>query len=67
MALIKSSMPLYDTLSAYCYTAADQLDMGAIIQTGAAVASIINASLALETRCLSVSGIIIFPTVKQLK
>ena len=48
-------------------TAAAHDEIGAIMQTGAAVASIRYASLALETWCLSVIGLITAPTVRQLK
>ena len=48
-------------------TAAAQEEMGAIMQTGAAVASIRKASLAREILWLSVTGLITEPTVRQLK
>ena len=48
-------------------TAAAQLETGEIMQIGAAVASIIYASFALDIFCLSVIGLIIVPTVRQLK
>ena len=48
-------------------TAAAQDEMGANMQTGAAVASIKYASLALDMLYLSVSGFITLPTVRQLK
>ena len=48
-------------------TAAAQDEIGAKMQTGAAVASIKYASLALDMLYLSVSGFITLPTVKQLK
>ena len=48
-------------------TAAAHEEIGAIIQTGAAVASIRYASFALETLCLSVTGRMTLPTVRQLK
>ena len=48
-------------------TAAAHDDMGAIIQTGAAVASIRYASFEREILCLSVTGRITEPTVRQLK
>ena len=48
-------------------TAAAQLEMGAIIHTGAAVASMMYASFAREILCLSVTGDITVPTVRQLK
>ena len=48
-------------------TAAAQEDIGAIMHTGAAVASIRYASLERDTLCLSVTGRITEPTVRQLK
>ena len=48
-------------------TAAAQEEIGAMIHTGAAVASIRYASFALETLCVSVTGLITEPTVRQLK
>ena len=48
-------------------TAAAQDEIGAIMQTGAAVASIRYASFALDTLNLSVTGRITLPTVRQLK
>ena len=48
-------------------TAAAQEEIGAIIQMGAAVASMIYASFAREILCPSVTGIITDPTVRQLK
>ena len=48
-------------------TAAAQLEMGAMMQTGAAVASMIYASFARDTLCLSVTGDMTVPTVRQLK
>ena len=48
-------------------TAAAQEEIGAIMQTGAAVASIRYASFARDTFCLSVTGRITLPTVRQLK
>ena len=48
-------------------TAAAHEDIGAMIHTGAAVASIRYASFALYTLCLSVIGRITLPTVRQLK
>ena len=48
-------------------TATAQLEIGAIIQTGAAVESIIYASFSLAILCLSVIGRITVPTVRQLK
>ena len=48
-------------------TAAAQEDTGAMMQMGAAVASMRYASLALEILCLSVTGRMTEPTVRQLK
>ena len=48
-------------------TAAAQEEIGAMIQMGAAVASMIYASFALEILNLSVTGRITLPTVRQLK
>ena len=48
-------------------TAAAPEEIGAMMQTGAAVASIRYASFALEIFCLSVTGLITEPTVRQLK
>ena len=48
-------------------TAAAHEDIGAIIQTGAAVASIKYANFAREIFALSVTGSITEPTVRQLK
>ena len=48
-------------------TAAAQDEIGAMMHTGAAVASMIYANLARDTRCLSVTGRITEPTVRQLK
>ena len=61
------SRPVYSVPSAYWETAAAQLEMGAIIQIGAAVASMIYASFAREIRLASVTGCITLPTVRQLK
>ena len=47
--------------------AAAQEDTGAIMQIGAAVASMIYASLAREILWLSVTGRMTDPTVRQLK
>ena len=60
---------LYGTMvnGAYADTAAAQEEIGAIIQIGAAVASMINASLPREILWLSVTGRITLPTVRQLK
>jgi hypothetical protein len=41
--------------------------MGAMIQTGAAVESIMYASFSLEIWFLSAIGLMIVPTVRQLK
>ena len=51
----------------YELTAAAQLEIGAIMQTGAAVESMIYASFARETLWLSVTGRMTEPTVRQLK
>ena len=48
-------------------TAAAQLETGAIMQIGAAVASMIYASFARVILNLSVTGLITIPTVRQLK
>ena len=48
-------------------TAAAQLETGARMQTGAAVASMIYASFARETLNRSVIGRMTVPTVRQLK
>ena len=48
-------------------TAAAHEDMGAIIHTGAAVASMMYESFALDTLFSSVTGRITLPTVRQLK
>ena len=48
-------------------TAAAQLEIGAMIQIGAAVESMIYANLERDTLNLSVTGLITEPTVKQLK
>ena len=48
-------------------TAANQLETGIKIHTGAAVESMIYASFALEILNLSVIGFITVPTVRQLK
>ena len=48
-------------------TAAAQEEIGAMIHTGAAVASIRYASFDLDTLNLSVTGRITLPTVRQLK
>jgi hypothetical protein len=48
-------------------TAAAQDEIGAIMQIGAAVESIMYASFSLEILCLSVIGLITVPTVRQLK
>ena len=48
-------------------TAAAQLDTGAIMQIGAAMASMIYASFAREILNLSVTGRMTVPTVRQLK
>ena len=48
-------------------TAAAQDEIGAMMQTGAAVASIRYASFARDTFWRSVTGRITLPTVRQLK
>ena len=48
-------------------TAAAQLEIGAMMQIGAAVASIMYASFALDILYLSVTGCMTVPTVRQLK
>ncbi len=48
-------------------TAAAQEEMGAMMHTGAAVASIRKASFSREILCLSVTGRMTEPTVRQLK
>ena len=48
-------------------TAAAQEEIGAMMQTGAAVASMRYASFERDTLCLSVTGRITLPTVRQLK
>ena len=67
IARTNSSIPDMVSLSTEPETAAAQEEMGAIMQTGAAVASIIYASLTREILCLSVRGRITAPTVRQLK
>ena len=59
------SMPLFSGREEV--TAAAQLDTGAMMQTGAAVASMIYASLALVILKRSVTGLMTVPTVRQLK
>ena len=65
MALTKRVRPLAPSTKPV--TAAAQEEIGAIIQIGAAVASMRYASFSLEILCLSVRGRITDPTVKQLK
>ena len=48
-------------------TAAAHDEIGAIIHTGAAVASMRYDSFARDILCLSVIGLITLPTVRQLK
>ena len=62
-------MPLMPVLSpsAVEETAAAQDEIGAIMHTGAAVASIRYASLGREILWLSVTGRMTEPTVRQLK
>ena len=64
---MKSSMPFIPVPSAYFETAAAHEEIGAIMQIGAAVASMRYASFARETLCESVTGSITLPTVRQLK
>ena len=64
---MNSSMPLTPRSCATPETAAAQEETGAIMQMGAAVASIMKASFARETFLLSVSGRMTEPTVRQLK
>ena len=63
---MKSMRPLVPS-GANPDTAAAHDEIGAMMQTGAAVASIRYASLALEIFSLSVTGRITEPTVRQLK
>lgn len=65
MVLMNRLIPL--TPSTVPLTAAAHDEIGAIMQIGAAVASMRYASLARETLCLSVTGRITEPTVRQLK
>ena len=69
MARIKSWMPEMPVSRSWAVaeTAAAQEEMGAIMQMGAAVASIIYASFAREMRWLSETGRMTEPTVRQLK
>ena len=62
-------MPLIPVFMSFATedTAAAHEEMGAIIQIGAAVASIRYASFALEIFLESVMGLITEPTVRQLK
>ena len=66
MHLMKSAIPFWPS-PAKLDTAAAQDETGAMMQTGAAVASMIYASFALDTLKLSVTGYITLPTVRQLK
>ena len=65
MHLINSEMP--SPSPAKLDTAAAHEDTGAMMQTGAAVASMMYASFALDTLNSSVTGFITEPTVRQLK
>ena len=69
MARMKSWMPEMPVSrsSAVEDTAAAQDEIGAIMHTGAAVASIRYASLGREILWLSVTGRMTEPTVRQLK
>ena len=69
MAWMKSWMPeMPESRScAVAETAAAQEETGAIMHTGAAVASMMYASFALEILWLSVTGRMTEPTVRQLK
>ena len=59
-------MPVFRSC-AVAETAAAQEETGAIMQIGAAVASMMKASFAREMRWLSVTGRMTEPTVRQLK
>ena len=61
------SMPLTFRSAATPETAAAHEETGAIMQMGAAVASMMKASLARETFLESVKGRMTEPTVRQLK
>ena len=69
MAWMKSWMPETPVLRscAVAETAAAQEETWAIMQIGAAVASMMKASLAREIFWLSVTGRMTEPTVRQLK
>ena len=67
MASMNSWMPLMLRSLATPDTAAAQEDTGAIMQMGAAVESMMNASLARDTFLPSVIGRMTEPTVRQLK
>ena len=66
IALQKSAIPFSPSVTKPA-TAAAHEEIGAMIQTGAAVASIRYANFSFETPCLSVTGFITEPTVRQLK
>ena len=65
MALTKRASP--SSPSTNPATAAAHEEIGAIIHIGAAVESMILASLALDILNLSETGLITLPTVRQLK
>ena len=65
MVLMKSEIPF--TPSTVPLTAAAHEDIGAMMQMGAAVESIRYASFERDTLCLSVTGRMTEPTVRQLK
>ena len=65
MALMKSVNPFVPSTKPV--TAAAQDEIGAMMQIGAAVASIRYANLVLLIPCLSMRGDITLPTVRQLK
>ena len=69
MARMNSWMPVMPVprSSATLETAAAQEEIGAIMQMGAAVASMRKASFAREILCRSVTGRMTEPTVRQLK
>ena len=58
---------IFESAGTEFVTAAAQLEIGAIIQIGAAVESIRYASFAREILYSSVTGLITEPTVRQLK
>ena len=65
MALMNSCRPFAPSTKPE--TAAAHDEMGAMMHTGAAVASIKYASLVRQIPCRSVSGRMTEPTVRQLK